>query len=107
MWMWKSSSTVATAALAPPCRYAASIFAVPPLESGTHRSRGIDSITTCRVVGLTLARIIDWVSTVPPNLASLSEPSSSTVNGCPEGATAGGADALAEADAEADALADG
>src|SRR6202140_2125237 len=94
--MWKFSSTVATAALALPCRYAASIFALPPVESGTHRSRGIDSMTTCLVVGLTRARIIDWVRTMPPNLASLSEPSRRTVNGFP-----GGAAAAADADAEA------
>src|ERR1700680_801488 len=108
MWMWKFCSTVATAALALPCSYAASIFALPPVESGTQRSRGIDSITTCLVVGLTRARIIDWVRTTPPNLASLSEPSRSTVNGFPGGATAGGADARADADADAaaDALAD-
>src|SRR5580700_744174 len=105
--MWKSSSTVATDALAPPCRYAASIFALPPLESGSQRSRGIDSMTTCLVVGLTRARIIDWVRTVPPNLASLSEPSSSTVKGCPGGATAGGGVADAEAEAAADAVAEG
>src|ERR1700681_3019826 len=108
MWMWKSCSTVTTAALAPPWRYAASIFAVPPEESGTQRSRGIDSMTTLRVVGLTLARIIDWVSTVPPNLASLSEPSRSTVNGLPGGATTAGcvtaADALADGDAAAEAF---
>src|ERR1700676_4466986 len=105
MWMWKSCSTVTTAALAPPWRYAASIFALPPVERGTQRSRGIDSMTTLRVVGLTLARIIDWVRTVPTNLASLSEPSRSTVNGVPGGATTGGcvAAALADADAAAEA----
>src|ERR1700719_2717575 len=105
MWMLKSCSTVVTAALALPCEYAASILALPPVDSGTQRSRGIDSMTTCLVVGLTLARIIDWVRIVPPNLASLSEASSSTVKGAPGGATTGGCDAAAEA--VADAFADG
>src|SRR5437660_445652 len=42
-------------------------------------------MTTCRVRGSTRVRIIDWVSTwLPENLASLSEPSSSTVKGWPE-----------------------
>src|ERR1700683_3383348 len=107
MWMLKSSSTVATAALAPPCSYAASIFAFPPVESGTHMSRGIDSMTTCLVVGLTLARIIDCVSTGPPmNLASLSEPSSSTVKGAPGGGGTDCAVAVAAGDEPGDAIAE-
>jgi hypothetical protein len=57
---------------------------------------------------LTRARIIDCVRTVPPNLASLSEPSRSTVKGAPGGggACAGCAEALAEGDAPGETLAD-
>jgi len=66
----------------------------------------MDSMTTCLVLGFTLARIIDWVRTVPPNLASLSEPSRSTVKGCPGAASAVGT-ADADARGAADALAPG
>src|ERR1700674_1570159 len=77
----KLFSTVAMAAPGPPYEYAPSILPVPPVERGTHRSRGIDIIVTFLVAGLTLTRIIDWVSTWSPmNLESLSEPSSKTVN---------------------------
>src|ERR1700683_4687552 len=65
----------------------------------------MDSMTTWRVFGFTRARIIDWVRTVPPNFASLSDPSSRTVNGAPGGASAGGWDAAGEAPGEASALA--
>src|SRR5579864_1014873 len=81
MWTWKSCSTVATAAPAPPYEYAKSALPTPPTDSGIHRSRGIESIVTCLVEGTTLTRIIDWVNTRSPmNFESSSEPSSSTVN---------------------------
>src|ERR1700733_3830006 len=65
-------------------------------------------MTTFLVVGFTLARIIDWVSTVPPNLASLSDPRRRTVNGCPGAAsTAWVGAAVADAVAAAEAVADG
>src|SRR6266550_4456129 len=53
---------------------------MPPTESGTQRSRGIESMTTFFVDGLNLTRIIDWVSSWSPmNLVSLSEPRRRTV----------------------------
>ena len=53
---------------------------MPPVDSGTQRSRGIESMTTVFVAGMTLTRIIDWVSTWSPrNFESSSDPSSSTV----------------------------
>src|SRR5438445_11446706 len=49
---------------------------------GTQRSRGIDSMVACLVVGSTRTRIIDWVlRRSGTNLESSSEPSSRTVNG--------------------------
>src|SRR6266550_6310747 len=81
MWTPKSCSTVATAALAPPYEYAPSIFAEPPVERWTKRSRGIDSIVTCLVDGTTRTRIIDCVRTWSAlNFESSSEPSRRTVN---------------------------
>src|SRR6476660_7785179 len=78
--MPKLFSTVAIAAPAPPYEYAPSILPIPPVDSGTHRSRGMDIITTFLVEGLNRTRIIDWVRTWSPmNLESLSEPSSKTV----------------------------
>src|SRR3979490_698226 len=57
---------------------------MPPIERGTYGSRGIESMTTFLVAGLTRTRIIDWVSTLSPmNLESLSEPSSNTVKAPP------------------------
>jgi hypothetical protein len=52
---------------------------------------------------------MDWVRTVPPNLASLSDPSRSTVKGAPDGGGTACAVAVgdAEVDAAAEALADG
>src|SRR5581483_10196660 len=89
MWTPKSACTVAIAARAPPYEYAQSIFPVPPVASGAHRSRGIDSIVTCLVEGTTRTRIIDWVSTrSPENFESSSEPRRRTVK-APEVATVG------------------
>ena len=90
---------------APPYEYAASILAEPPDERGTQRSRGMDSMVTCLVVGLTRTRIIDCVRTASAwNLESSSEPSSRTVNaGLP--ASAAGAGAAGAAGAETPAAA--
>src|SRR6476646_2803631 len=52
---------------------------MPPVDRGTQRSRGIESITTFLEPGLKRTMIIDWVSTLPVNFVSLSEPSSNTV----------------------------
>src|SRR5450759_3984010 len=80
MWTPKLFATVAMAAPGPPYEYAPSILPEPPVERGTHRSRGMESIVTFFVAGLTRMRIIDCVSTWSPmNLVSLSEPSSNTV----------------------------
>src|SRR2546421_13090089 len=94
MWTPKSCSTVATAAPGPPYEYAPSIFAKPPVDRCTYRSRGIESMVTSLVDGMTLTRIIDWVRTWSAlNLESSSEPSSSTVKapvtGLAEGAVDG------------------
>src|ERR1700730_5312084 len=74
------------AAAGPPLAYAPSIFPLPPVESGTQRSRGMDSIVTCLLEGSTRTRIIDWVNG-DWFLPSSSEPSSRTVNGAPGAAT--------------------
>src|SRR5487761_667066 len=97
--MPKLFSTVAMAALAPPYEYAPSIFWVPPVESGTHRSRGIDSMVTFFDPGLKRTTIIDWVSTAPWNLVSLSDPSSRTVN-APGGLTGFGVVVRVEIDGD-------
>src|SRR5579859_1791268 len=68
------------AAPAPPYEYAPSILYDPPVESGTQRSRGIESMITCLVCGITRTRIIDCVSTwSASNFESSSDPSRSTV----------------------------
>src|SRR5712692_4356126 len=54
---------------------------MPPVACGTHRSRGIDSMITCLVDGMTRTRIIDCVSTCSlRNFESSSEPIRRTVN---------------------------
>src|SRR5947207_10658095 len=56
---------------------------MPWLGIGTQRSRGIDSMVACLVLGSTRRRIIDWVlRRSGMNFESSSEPSSKTVNGC-------------------------
>src|ERR1700732_4970199 len=70
------------AAAAPPFANAASIFALPPVESGTHRSRGMESMVTCFVAGSHLPRVIDWGNGYL-FFPSSSEPRSNTVKGAP------------------------
>src|ERR1700726_1032651 len=49
MWTLSSRSTVWIAHWAPPCRNAWSILPLPPVQRRTQRSRGIESMVTCRV----------------------------------------------------------
>src|SRR5256885_15335124 len=73
----------------PALAYGALIFALPPVDSGTQRSRGMESIVTCLVAGSTRIRIIDCVNG-DWFLPSSSEPSSKTVNGAPDAADGAG-----------------
>src|SRR5207245_10066732 len=82
MWILKLLSTAAMAPSGPPVWYAVLILPIPCPGIGTHRSRGMESISAFLVVGSTRMRIIDCVFMRScGNFASSSEPSRSTVNG--------------------------
>src|SRR5690348_9899316 len=83
MWTLKLLCTAATADGAPPSWYAQLILPHPWLGICTHRSRGIESMVACFVVGSTRSKIIDCVfRRSGANLESSSEPRSSTLKGC-------------------------